>query len=135
MTADDIISAARACLDTPFVHQGRIPGVALDCAGLVVAVAEAVGADYVDHPGYGCNPANGLLESVLDAQPFLDRVFDRQPGDVLLMRFAGEPQHLAIFTGENIIHSYAQAGKVCEHILDDVWASRIVRTYRFKGLA
>lgn len=135
MTADDIISAARACLDTPFVHQGRIPGVALDCAGLVVAVAEAVGADYVDHPGYGRNPANGLLESVLDAQPFLDRVFDRQPGDVLLMRFAGEPQHLAIFTGENIIHSYESVGKVCEHRLADVWAARIVRTYRFKGVA
>lgn len=135
MTADEIVAAARACLDTPFVHQGRIPGVALDCAGLVVAVAEAVGAEYVDHAGYGRNPANGLLESVLDAQPFLERVFDRKPGDVLLMRFAGEPQHLAIFTGQNIIHSYESVGKVCEHRLADVWAARIVRTYRFKGVA
>ena len=134
MTADDIIAAARACLGTPFVHQGRIPGVALDCAGLIVSVAGAVGAEYVDHSGYGRNPANGLLESVLDAQPFLERVFDRQPGDVLLMRFAGEPQHLAIFTGNNIIHSYESVGKVCEHRLADVWAARIVRTYRFKGV-
>ena len=135
MTADDILIAARRCLETKFVHQGRIPGLALDCAGLVVSVAKEIGADYIDRPGYSRNPSGGLLESALDDQPCLERVTDRQPGDVLLMRFSGEPQHLAIFTGENIIHSYAQAGKVCEHILDDVWANRIVRTYRFKGLA
>ncbi len=135
MTADDIVAAARACIGTPFVHQGRIPGVALDCAGLVVAVAESVGVEYADHAGYGRNPANGLLESVLDVQPFLTRVFDRKPGDVLLMRFAGEPQHLAIFTGDNIIHSYESVGKVCEHRMADVWAVRIVRVYRFKGVA
>ena len=135
MTVDDIIAAARACIGTPFRHQGRIPGVALDCAGLVVAVAESVGAAYVDHAGYGRNPAHGMLESVLDAQPFLERVFDRKPGDVLLMRFSGEPQHLAIFTGTNIIHSYEAVGRVCEHRLASVWAARIVRTYRFKGAA
>ena len=135
MTADDIIAAARACIGTPFRHQGRIPGVALDCAGLIVAVAESVGADYIDHPGYGRNPANGLLESVLDEQPFLERVFDRQPGDVLLMRFSGEPQHLAICAGDTLIHSYEAVGRVCEHRLASVWAARIVRTYRFKGAA
>ena len=134
MTADDIIAAARACLGTPFVHQGRIPGMALDCAGLVIAVAATVGAEYVDYPGYGRSPANGLLEAALDAQPFLERVADRQPGDVLLMRFSGEPQHLAICTGDNIIHSYESVGKACEHRLSDVWAARIVRVYRFGGL-
>lgn len=135
MTADDIVAAARSCIGTPFRHQGRIPGVALDCAGLIVAVAETVGAEYADRPGYGRNPANGLLESVLDQQPCLERVFDRKPGDVLLMRFSGEPQHLAIYTGMNIIHSHEAVGKVCEHRLADVWAARIVRTYRFKGVA
>ena len=135
MTADDILTAARSCLDTPFRHQGRIPGLALDCAGLIVAVAESVGADYIDRFGYGRNPAHGLLESVLHAQPFLERVFDRKPGDVLLMRFSGEPQHLAICAGDTIIHSYEAVGKVCEHRLASVWAARIVRVYRFKGIA
>ena len=127
-----VIDAARACLDTPFMHQGRVPGLALDCAGLVVAVAKAIGADYNDHRGYSRSPSNGLLEAALDAQPCLSRVHDMQPGDVLLMRFAGEPQHLAICAGETIIHSYSQVGKVCEHRLADVWRARIVRIYRFK---
>ena len=128
-----VLSAARACLDTPFAHQGRIPGLALDCAGLVVVVAKAIGADYNDHRGYSRSPSNGLLEAALDAQPCLDRVYDMQPGDVLLMRFASDPQHLAIYAGDTIIHSYSQVGKVCEHRLADVWRSRIVRVYRFKA--
>ena len=137
MTAAEILAAARACLNTPFVHQGRIPGRALDCAGLVVAVAKAIGADYQDVPGYGRTPANGLLRQTLEAQPCLEPVAiaERQPGDILLMRFAKEPQHLAIFAGENIIHSYMDVGRVCEHGLTDVWRSRIVAAYRFRGLA
>lgn len=137
ITAADIIAAARACLGTPFVHQGRIPGVALDCAGLMVAVAQAIGAEYRDQAGYGRNPVNGLLEAALDDQPCLEAVSpaSRQPGDILLMRFDSEPQHLAIFTGETIVHAYQHVGKVCEHRLARVWAARIVRVYRFRGIA
>ena len=57
------------------------------------------------------------------------------PGDLLLMRFAGEPQHLAVFTGETIIHAYQATGRVVEHSLDDKWRRRIVRVYRFVGVA
>ena len=137
MNAEQIIAAARACLGTPFVHQGRIPGQALDCAGLVMAVAQSIGADYQDQPGYGRTPANGLLQQALNIQPCLERVkiAERQPGDVLLMRFATEPQHLAIDAGDTLIHSYQQVGKVCEHGLTDVWLKRIVAVYRFRGLS
>ena len=136
MRADDIIAAARACIGTPFRHQGRLPGVALDCAGLLIAVAQEVGAEYQDVPGYGPNPSGGMLEAALDAQPSLDKVpvNARAPGDLLLMRFATEPQHLAVFTGENIIHAYSHVGQVCEHRLSSVWAARIVRGYRFRGI-
>lgn len=136
MTADDILSAARSEIGTPFRHQGRIPGKALDCAGLVVRVAVLLDLPFIEHGGYARRPSNGMLESALDGQPCLDLVSKSsvQAGDVLLMRFASEPQHLAIFTGTNIIHSYQASGKVCEHILDKKWLSRIVAVYRFKGL-
>lgn len=114
-----------------------MPGMALDCAGLLVAVAQSIGAEYRDVAGYGQNPSGGLLESALDDQPCLERVAsaDRAPGDILLMRFDGDPQHLAIFTGETIIHAYSKVGQVCEHRLASVWAARIVRVYRFRGSA
>lgn len=141
---DDILAAARAELGTPFRHQGRTPGWSLDCAGLVVTVASALGVDYSDQQGYSRHPSDGLLESALDAQPCLVRVAlaDMQAGDVLLMRFNADPQHLAIFAGwsdvyqaEGIIHAWLQAKKVCEHVLTDEWRSRIVRVYRFQEAA
>lgn len=144
MKSADIIAAARSELDTPFRHQGRIPGKALDCAGLVVRVAYKIEAPYLDYAGYARHPSDGLLESALDAQPGLERVAlaAMQPGDVLLMRFAGDPQHLAIYAGfndqsqsETIIHAEIKARKVCEHRLSDEWRGYIVRVYRFRGVA
>jgi cell wall-associated NlpC family hydrolase len=135
MTAAEIIAAARACLDTPFVHQGRFPGMALDCAGLIIQVAKTLAVEHVDHAGYARLPGNGLLESALDDQPGLARVSDLQAGDVVLIKFSGAPQHLGIYTGENIIHAYQPIGKVCEHGLTEAWRSRIVRIYRFNEVA
>lgn len=128
---DAIIAAARECIGTPFQHQGRRAGQALDCAGVLVHVAQRLGVEYWDVAAYGRMPHAGLLEATLDAQPCLLRVTERQPGDLLLMRFTGDPQHLAVCAGETIIHAYQRAGKCCEHRLDAVWARRIVRVYRF----
>ena len=137
MTTDDIINAARQCLGTRFRHQGRIAGVGIDCAGVAIHVARQIGAGHLDVSGYGRTPANGQLEQSLDIQPCLERVTlaDRAPGDLLLMRFARDPQHLAICAGETIIHAYEAAGLCCEHRLSSLWAARIVRVYRFRGLA
>lgn len=135
MSPDDIIAAARECIGTRFRHQGRICGRALDCAGVVVHVVRKLGLDYEDVPAYGLVPFNGLLEKALDAQPCLERVESAQAGDILLMRFLGEPQHLAVFTGTSIVHAYLAIGKVCEHDLDDDWRSRIIRIYRIVGIA
>lgn len=135
MTANQIIATAREQVGTPFRHQGRMPGKALDCAGLIVHVAATLGMDYVDSQAYGRSPANGLLESALDGQPCLVRE-DRQAraGDLLLMRFAREPQHLALCAGDTIIHAWQQAGHVCEHGFTGEWQSRIVRVYSFSGI-
>lgn len=136
ITAEQIVAAARACLGTPFRHQGRIPGLALDCAGLIVAVAREIGIDPVDVESYGRRPHQGLLDATLSSQPSLIDVAraDMAAGDILLMRFTREPQHLAICAGSTIIHSWEAPGKVCEHDLDATWRSRIVRVYRFVGL-
>ena len=136
MTSEDIINAARACLRTPFAHQGRLPGIALDCAGLIVHVAQAIGADYRDQQGYSLTPS-GALEQALDEQPcltYLDDTTDRQPGDVLLIRIGRDPSHLAIYTGPTMIHAYEPVGFVCEHDMTPQWARRITAVYRFAGV-
>lgn len=135
MTQDDIISAARECLGTRFKHQGRLVGRALDCAGVVCHVAVRIGLCYDAPTDYPRTPYQGLLESTLDGQACLERVSDMQPGDILLMRFMTDPQHLAIWTGSTIIHAYESVGKCCEHRMDDAWRARVMRVYRFRGLA
>ena len=136
MTTDDILTAARQCLGTPFRHQGRQVGFGLDCAGVAIHVARAIGVAHLDVSGYGRTPAHGQLEQALEDQPCLERVAlgDRQTGDLLLMRFARDPQHLAICAGETIIHAYESVGVCCEHRLSGLWAARIVRVYRFRGI-
>ncbi len=136
MTPEDILAAARQCIGTPFRHQGRLIGFGLDCAGVAVHVARQVGVGHLDVSGYGRTPASGQLEQSLDGQPCLERIAlaDRATGDLLLMRFASDPQHLAICAGETIIHAYEATGQCCEHRLSSLWASRIVRVYRFLGV-
>lgn len=133
MTPESIIAAARELLGMPFRHQGRAPSGKTDCAGVLCHVAVAHGLPYADQVGYPRQPGSSRLESALDDQPCLVRipVSTMQAGDALLMKFAGDPQHLAIFTGKTIIHAYETVGKVAEHDLDEAWRRRIVRAYRF----
>ncbi len=133
MTPQQIVDRARECIGTPFKHQGRIAGMALDCAGLAVHVASAWHP--VDEPqAYGRLPHDAQLEHWIERQIFLDRAPKPQAGDVLLMRFVREPQHLAICAGDTIIHSYQRASAVVEHNLDALWRRRIVAVYRFKDI-
>ncbi len=136
MTADDIVAAARQCVGTPFRHQGRVVGKRLDCAGVVVHVAKTNGCKHCDVIGYAETPYGDSLRENLDTQVSLVRVAgsNMMAGDILLMRFDGEPQHLAVFTGENIIHAWSEAGKCCEHGLDTTWRRRIAGVYRFRGV-
>ena len=131
-----IIDEARRWLGTPFRHQARVLGMGVDCAGLVVCTAQALGIDgsFQEVP-YGRYPHARTLERLCNAH--LDRIpaHGAQPGDVLLFAWHTEPQHLGIKTDIGVIHSHASAGKVVEHSLDPIWRSRIRGAFRFRGLA
>lgn len=129
---EQVVTAARSCLGTPFVHQGRHVGVALDCAGVVVHVMRSLGLPYNDEHGYPRHPYKGMMERSLDAQPHIVLVSRNamQSGDVLLMRFRREPQHLAILAEQTIIHAYSGTGRVVEQTLVPLWRRRITHVYR-----
>jgi len=133
MTADEIIAAARAEVGTPFTHQGRIQGMALDCAGLAVVTASKWHTA-VEPAAYGRIPHHGEFQRWIEAQDFLESCASPEPGALLLMRFGKEPQHLAICAGDTIIHSYAAVDRVVEHNFSDEWRARVVKSYRFKDM-
>jgi len=129
-TPADFIAQARALVGTPFMHQGR-SREGLDCIGLPVLAAQLAGDIDVswDRTNYPPDPI-GWLQPALELR--LERVTTRQPGDILLMRFGQEPQHVGIWTGATMIHAYSRAEKVIEHRLDDRWEKHVIATYRFK---
>ena len=125
----EIVESARSFLKTPYLHQGRDPAVGLDCAGLIARVMESLDLPYKDLKGYPRTPYDGMLQSVLDDQPRMRRTNELVSGAVLLLRIRKDPQHVAIYTGNSIIHALQAVGEVTEHRFDDRWRQRIVQAY------
>lgn len=128
-----IVAAAKACLNTPFKHQGRIAGLGLDCAGLAVHVLNELRLPLIDIKGYGRVPNEGTLKRIMDMQPSLTAipVSESQAGDFLLIRVSREPSHIAIQSSDDeIIHAYEQVGRTCEHRMDEHWRRNVIAAYR-----
>ena len=134
MRPDDYILEARSWVGTPFVHKGRTKGRAVDCIGLVYGAALALGLISDSLPDYARSPQGSLLEQSMKIHPALIESKELQPGDVLLFRFAKYSQHVGIYTGRNLIHSYEPLGGCIEHRYCDKWAGRKMSVFRFKDL-
>jgi NlpC/P60 family putative phage cell wall peptidase len=108
-TAADIVAEAEAWLGTPFHWQASLKGVGCDCKGLIWGVARELGLPeaaslYAQIADYGARvPVETLLAGL---QATLTRTAFAQPGDVLLFRMAGRPQHLGLHAGDRVIHTY-----------------------------
>jgi len=133
-TKQDIIDTARQYIGTGFHHTGRVKGVGIDCAGLLICVARDLGLQHYDVQGYSRVPSGSEFERHLDTN--LDRITAIEPGCILLMAFDSEPQHVAICTSlTSIIHAHFEVRRCVEHDLDALWLSRVRAIYRFRGIA
>lgn len=131
VTRADIVSEARKNLGVRWHHQGR-SRAGIDCIGLVIKVAHALGLSTFDIIDYSRQPDPTMLRALMAEH--MTPVDAPQLGDVLLMRFETEPQHVAIVTDIGMIHAYAQARRVVEHRLDSQWRSRVLGYYQYKGI-
>lgn len=133
MTRDDIVEAARSCIGTPFVHQGRVRGAGMDCIGLVRYPAVSNGISIADRDGYGRDPFAGQLEAELVQHLEPVAITEIQPGDVLVFAIiGGAPQHLAIYTGTSIIHAINNGPcKVVEHNYAAPWPRMLKAAFRY----
>ena len=133
MTREQIIAEARSLLGTPWGHQGRTPGVGIDCAGVVIHILKLNGIDY-DVAGYAYEP-NGEL--TLHADTCMTRISKDsfQPADVVIFRIRKLPQHVALITDKGMLHSFNRGAgvqsRVVETSLTDQWRAHIVAAYKF----
>lgn len=140
-----LIVAAREWIGTPFHHQGRVKSAngirgGVDCLGLLIGVAKeldlhvaSIPLATLDSKQYGHIPDGDALEYAL--RKWLMPVTDPRAGDIALMRFDGNPQHLGIISnypndGLGLIHAYAHARKVVEHSFNDEWKEKVVVLFR-----
>jgi cell wall-associated NlpC family hydrolase len=128
----EVVATAREYLGVRWQHQGRtLNGV--DCAGLVICVANRLGLSEFDTRNYVRQPDPAEMRKTLEEH--MDRVSGEwQVGDVLWTRVQREPQHLVIVTDLGIIHASVQHRCVVEHVLDHLWRSRVVAAYSFRGV-
>lgn len=134
MMRDRIVAAARGWLGTPFHHQGRLKGVGVDCAGVIVGVTKELGIVEVDVQGYGHRPDSRELERICHQHMTPVPVDHAKPGDVLLIQIDKAPQHLAFRTDVGMLHSYAPLRRVVEHRIDEEWADIIVAAFILPGV-
>lgn len=139
--AENLVTEARTWRGTRFVHQGRLKGVGVDCAGFIALVAQNAGVANVDIPSDYKPQEDGVAMMTLLSQ-HLDFVAteDVQPGDVLALcdealRYPDIPRHLAFVTDVKdttmfIIHASERG--VREHRTNEHWRNRIHSVWRLK---
>jgi hypothetical protein len=130
-----LADSARQFIGKPFRHRGRGPRY-YDCAGLVWAAYKALGVTLPDFLLYGREPyKDGLLSHVQAALggPICGTP---QDGDVVLIRYAVNPHHVAIVGTRaygavealTLIHAEGGIGRVIEQRLTpDVKITHVFR--------
>lgn len=109
-----VVAAARRAAGVRFRPHGRDPAYGLDCVGLAaLALREAGFGGFVpdDYPLRGGQPAQ-IVASVNESG--LVPAADARAGDLLLCQSAAGQLHLAIDSGDGVIHADAAARCVVE---------------------
>lgn len=130
---DAIVAAALSYERTRWRHQGRVPGVGLDCAGVVICSHRDAGLRMTDDPTYARLPDPARMQRYIEsnARP----VSEALPGDFVWLQFNGDPQHLAVVVDdERIVHGYMRARRVIVQRWDAAMAARLVQRYRHRSL-
>jgi cell wall-associated NlpC family hydrolase len=120
----EIVAAARAWLNTPFHHAGRVKGVGVDCLQLLIAVYAEVGLLPAIDVGHYARDwhfhkseeryLEGVAQWATRLEPWPgETVVTPQPGDLALFTFGRCVSHAAIVIDWPIcIHAYVGQGVV-----------------------
>ncbi len=140
-TPADVVATARSMLDTPWMHQARLPGAGLDCAGLLICTARAlelVAQDW-DINAYTRHPDGTLADLCAE---HMEQIVELELGAVLVVAIEQDPQHIGIVGdyrhgGWSLIHasSNSQPPRVVETRLMFARNMTLRGVYRLRGVA
>ena len=142
-----IQAEARTWVGTPYRHQGKVKGRAVDCVGLILGVGHALGflnisrEEWARFASYSRTPnprkMGEAMELFLDALP-IGAAEEPPPGAVGWFGWRDEmPMHLAIigeFQGRRtMIHAFSHAERCVEHGFVSEWPGRVVSWWAYPG--
>jgi len=125
-----IVAAARSCVGTRFRAQGRVPGLGLDCVGVILVGASAAGITPTALPPYRLGGLAPDVDSLFEASGAC-RVAAGLPGDVLATVPTAGQQHFGIVTPLGLVHAHVALGRVVEGPIDPAW--QLTRVWRLPG--
>lgn len=141
MTPQQIVDAAFTLIGTPFHHQGRVPGVGVDCIGVPIIVARMMGlvANDFDVSGYSAMPDGVELMKLADQ--YMQRSDSDEVGGVTVVAWRdGPPQHFGVVVphphgGLGLIHADSMRQK-CVTLMRIEYGRymRRVQSYRMPGV-
>jgi len=131
----EIVASARGMVGTKWRHQGRVPGVALDCAGLIVCVGKELDCMYYDSTGYQRESApEGFVQYFREHGKEIP-LARMHAGAVLVLTDHKYPCHCGIIGsnahGLTLIHAYAFRRRVIEEQLTREWIMRAVGCFEY----
>lgn len=137
-TREDILRVARSLVGTKYRHGGRSRH-SVDCAGLLVVIAQELGIPHTDAPvGYSRKPDGSLMKYLRENMVEVP-IEEAQPGDVnvyFLDSATKEPQHVGIRTENGgLIHALMHYRRVVETSRDPYWDRRLLYVFRARGIA
>jgi cell wall-associated NlpC family hydrolase len=133
VTPADVIAEARRWVGVPFRHQGRSER-GIDCVGLPIVVCQSLGLldQRFDVAAYGRLPSGELVDRLrAHCRPIPGAV----PGALIVIAWTKIAAHVAICTGETMIHAYESVGRVVEHGYRGRWIRLTHSTWGLPGLA
>ena len=132
---DQIIQEALSWKGVRFRHQGRTRIHGVDCAGLIIAVAQELGLSKFDVANYRREPNQEQFIQHFRDQMREKPVVDREPGDIVLLRDNIFTCHTAILDHNNyMIHAFAARRKVVREQITDEWTGRMTYCFAFPGV-
>lgn len=136
-TAQDFAAAALALVGTPWHHQGRLPGVGLDCVGVAVCAAQACGIAVQDVRDYTLPADPNTFLRLLSANCKRDVEPMLAAGRLAVFRIGQHPQHLAVMVdSDRMVHGLDRKRRaVVLDALTDPWRQRVHSTWLIRGIA
>ncbi|WP_175837106.1 NlpC/P60 family protein [Burkholderia anthina] len=134
VTREQFVAEARTWMDTPFKMQGRLKGVGVDCAGLIIETARVLGLTEFDYTTYR-RPKGDMMRDFADDLMDPIRSDQTDAADVMLFRWGNHTTHIALLTGpRSVIHAHAPNRRVVEHDLSDDMLRYLERAYHIRGI-